>query len=163
MCWVPTYSRAHIKFHLLKTTLLQQNFARHLSSSEVTVALRPFYFAVHPDLFQQHPQERDTNENSLKQLNHYIETLLNAKPVRPARVQFYVRKPKPFEKQFQVVSIPLSQKDIHGALQTILSSCSLSTKYVDGLSKIPAQFIKQGIAVKSKLTYILNVFSKLSN
>lgn len=108
---------------------------RHLSSNEVSVALRPFYFAVHPDLFQQHPQERDTNENSLKQLNCYIETLMHCKPVRPAKLKFYLRKKQPTDHAFESVNISLVQKDIRGALQIILSSCSLSTKYVENLPK----------------------------
>lgn len=31
---------------------------RFLSSGEVSTALRPFYFSVHPDLFGKHPNER---------------------------------------------------------------------------------------------------------
>lgn len=34
------------------------SFFRYLSSGEVSTALRPFYFSVHPDLFGQHPNER---------------------------------------------------------------------------------------------------------
>ena len=113
---------------------------RYLSSSEVSVALRPFYFAVHPDLFEQHPTERDINENSLKQLNNYIETILHKKPViQSSKVKFYLRKPKSADRYFQAVNIPLDhKKDIREALQAILSSCSLSTHYVDSLpNKIP--------------------------
>lgn len=135
---------------LLKKAWTQNSFQRHLSSSEVSVALRPFYFAVHPDLFQQHPQERDTNENSLKQLNGYIETLMHSKPVRPAKVKFFLRKQQSTDqRQFKAVNISLAQKDIRGALQSILSSCSLSTKYVDNLPKaVPTSKINSN---KSKL------------
>lgn len=31
---------------------------RHLSGAEAVNALRPFYFAVHPDFFGQYPRER---------------------------------------------------------------------------------------------------------
>lgn len=31
---------------------------RFLSSAEVSTALRPFYFSVHPDLFGRYPTER---------------------------------------------------------------------------------------------------------
>ena len=75
------------------------------------------------------------NEDSLKQLNSYIETLLNKKPVRPARVKFYLRKTNPQERYFETVNISLVQKDIHVALQGILSTCKLSTQYVDNLPK----------------------------
>lgn len=123
------------------TTKLTRNWPsffqlRCLSSNEVSVALRPFYFAVHPDLFEQHPAERDVNENSLKQLNNYIETILHQKPVTSSRVKFYLRKENSTDRHFKAVNIPLDpKKDIRGALQTILSSCSLSTHYVDNLPK----------------------------
>lgn len=130
---------------LLKKAWAQNSLKRYLSSSEVSVALRPFYFAVHPDLFQQHPRERDTNENSLKQLNGYIETLMHSKPVRPAKVKFFLRKKQPTDHPFESVNISLAQKDIRGALQSILSSCSLSTKYVDNLPKT--------VPIKSKVLF----------
>lgn len=31
---------------------------RHVSNAELSNILRPFYFAVHPDLFGQHPEQR---------------------------------------------------------------------------------------------------------
>lgn len=124
---------------LLKNVRTHKSCRRYLSSSEVSVALRPFYFAVHPDLFQQHPKERDTNENSLKQLNGYIETLMHSKPVLPSKVKFFLRKQQSTDRQFKAVSISLAQKDIRVAIQTILASCSLSTKYVDNLPKAPQQ------------------------
>ncbi|KAL2803974.1 T-cell activation inhibitor, mitochondrial isoform 2, partial [Daubentonia madagascariensis] len=34
-------------------------YSRALSGAEAVNALRPFYFAVHPDFFGQHPRERD--------------------------------------------------------------------------------------------------------
>lgn len=36
---------------------------RHVSNAELSTILRPFYFAVHPDLFGQHPEQR---VNSIK-------------------------------------------------------------------------------------------------
>ncbi|KFM78448.1 hypothetical protein X975_17264, partial [Stegodyphus mimosarum] len=51
-----------------------------LTQQEVATALRPFYFAVHPDLFYQFPKEKEINENSLKQLNFYLETVLKNLP-----------------------------------------------------------------------------------
>uniref|UniRef100_A0A8C9CDA1 T cell activation inhibitor, mitochondrial n=1 Tax=Phocoena sinus TaxID=42100 RepID=A0A8C9CDA1_PHOSS len=33
-------------------------YSRALSGAEAVNALRPFYFAVHPDFFGQHPRER---------------------------------------------------------------------------------------------------------
>lgn len=31
---------------------------RHLSTTEISTALRPFYFSVHPDLFGKYPEQR---------------------------------------------------------------------------------------------------------
>lgn len=33
-------------------------YHRKMTTTEVSTALRPFYFSVHPDLFGQHPQQR---------------------------------------------------------------------------------------------------------
>lgn len=38
--------------------------ARWISSGELSSVLRPFYFAVHPDLFGQHPEQR-VNHNQI--------------------------------------------------------------------------------------------------
>uniref|UniRef100_A0A3Q0RST1 T cell activation inhibitor, mitochondrial n=1 Tax=Amphilophus citrinellus TaxID=61819 RepID=A0A3Q0RST1_AMPCI len=68
-------------------------FLLALSGAEAVNALRPFYFAVHPDFFGQYPKEREVNENSLKRLNGYLENL--QKPgscsLQPMRLTFYVR------------------------------------------------------------------------
>lgn len=145
---------------LLKTKAIQKSCQKYLSSSQVSVALRPFYFAVHPDLFQQHPQERDTNEDSLKQLNGYIETLMHSKPVRPAKVKFFLRKQQSADQQFRAVSISLAQRDIRGAVQSILSSCALSTQYVDNLVTKNVSS-KHKISVKGKPTITAVWFSHI--
>uniref|UniRef100_A0A3B5MDA2 DUF4460 domain-containing protein n=1 Tax=Xiphophorus couchianus TaxID=32473 RepID=A0A3B5MDA2_9TELE len=71
-------------------------FQRALSAAEAVNALRPFYFAVHPDFFGQFPREREVNENSLKQLNGYMENLQkpDLKLVRPIKLTFYIRDTK---------------------------------------------------------------------
>ncbi|XP_032640026.1 T-cell activation inhibitor, mitochondrial isoform X1 [Chelonoidis abingdonii] len=68
--------------------------ARTLSGAEAVNALRPFYFAVHPDFFGQHPREREINENSLKRLNGYLENLQKPgfKSFKPTQLTFYVRE-----------------------------------------------------------------------
>ncbi|XP_039380416.1 T-cell activation inhibitor, mitochondrial isoform X3 [Mauremys reevesii] len=68
--------------------------ARPLSGAEAVNALRPFYFAVHPDFFGQHPREREINENSLKRLNGYLENLQKPgfKSFKPTQLTFYVRE-----------------------------------------------------------------------
>uniref|UniRef100_A0A4W5KZP3 DUF4460 domain-containing protein n=1 Tax=Hucho hucho TaxID=62062 RepID=A0A4W5KZP3_9TELE len=83
-CFLPRHVAAH---------LIHQ---RALSGADAINALRPFYFAVHPDFFGQHPREREVNENSLKRLNGYLENL--QKPgtcsVQPTKLTFYVRETK---------------------------------------------------------------------
>ncbi|XP_069051357.1 T-cell activation inhibitor, mitochondrial isoform X4 [Lepisosteus oculatus] len=66
---------------------------RLLSGAEAVNALRPFYFAVHPDFFGQYPREREVNENSLKRLNGYLENLQKpgVQSLKPTRLTFYVR------------------------------------------------------------------------
>ena len=64
---------------------------RGLSSGEVTTALRPFYFLVHPDLFGQHPRAQHINDTSLKLLNSHLDLLVNAQRPGPVNLQFYIR------------------------------------------------------------------------
>ncbi|EEB16765.1 conserved hypothetical protein [Pediculus humanus corporis] len=65
-----------MKFDGCSSLPLLNPLCRSLSSTEVSTALRPFYFFVHPDLFGQFPEERAINENSLKLLSSYLETLI---------------------------------------------------------------------------------------
>uniref|UniRef100_A0A673TLK6 DUF4460 domain-containing protein n=1 Tax=Suricata suricatta TaxID=37032 RepID=A0A673TLK6_SURSU len=69
-------------------------YSRALSGAEAVNALRPFYFAVHPDFFGQHPREREVNENSLKRLSVYLENLQKPgfKSLKPTQLTFYVRE-----------------------------------------------------------------------
>ncbi|ODN02384.1 T-cell activation inhibitor, mitochondrial [Orchesella cincta] len=126
---------------------------RYLSSGEVFTALKPFFFAVHPDLFGQHPEKGyAVNENSLKQLNEYIESASHDRGVRPTRLTFYLRNgngagagpdppapPKPVENvgKFQSVRIDLGQRNVRETVYTILEKCNLPTSYVDSLPKSP--------------------------
>lgn len=68
--------------------------SRTLSGAEAVNALRPFYFAVHPDFFGQHPREREVNENSLKRLSVYLENLQKPgfRSLKPTPLTFYVRE-----------------------------------------------------------------------
>ena len=73
-----------------------------ITSSEALRALRPFYLAVHPDLFPQHPRERSTNEDSLKKLNSYLDALMvsgcgQESTVTPAALAV---RPKPIQLTF---------------------------------------------------------------
>ncbi|OBS80426.1 hypothetical protein A6R68_21371 [Neotoma lepida] len=80
------------------------HYSRALSGAEAINALRPFYFAVHPDFFGQHPREREINENSLKRL------------------------------RFRAVRFTLHTSDLLSTVLYILNSCSLSVEHIQSLN-----------------------------
>merc|ERR1719186_311754 len=108
---------------------------RKLSSHQVSNALRPFYFLVHPDLFGKHPEAQAQNEKSLKTLNHYVETLVgDTKPPNPKDVAFFI-KPRTLEEksknQLKSIKIRLKDHKIRSTVLTILKQANLPTGYVD--------------------------------
>ncbi|XP_039433248.1 T-cell activation inhibitor, mitochondrial [Culex pipiens pallens] len=110
---------------------------RALGSSEVATALRPFYFAVHPDLFGRYPQERQVNEDSLKLLSAHLESLLSQRRVLPSTpkiLPFYVRASNAPEHRgiFKLVKVQMERTtDTKLVLRKILESCNLSTEFVE--------------------------------
>lgn len=126
---------------------------RALSGAEAVNALRPFYFAVHPDFFGQHPKEREVNENSLKRLNGYLENLQRpgARSVQPMKLTFYVRDTKDGEEQtddlsagFRSVSFTLQSSDVLSAVVNVLRSCSLPVEHMKSLSQSPQRSSTEG-------------------
>jgi len=110
---------------------------RLLSSTEVSTALRPFYFLVHPDLFGKYPKEQAENEKSLKTLKNYVETMANEKKrPNPKDVQFYV-KPRTLQQKerniLQSLKIRLVDTRLREAVLTILRAAELPTGYVDAI------------------------------
>ncbi|KAG7268704.1 hypothetical protein CRUP_021387 [Coryphaenoides rupestris] len=113
---------------------------RAISGADAFNALRPFYFAVHPDFFGQYPMEREVNENSLKRLNGYLENL--QKPGRqstpPTQLTFYVREtqdngdrqPDVLPPGFRAVSFTLHTNDVLSTVTDVLRSCRLSLEHV---------------------------------
>ncbi|XP_076174528.1 T-cell activation inhibitor, mitochondrial isoform X2 [Ptiloglossa arizonensis] len=123
---------------------------RALSTGEVSTALRPFYFTVHPDLFGQYPTQRTVNENSLKQLSSIIENLQQQRPVRPTTLPFYLRSKDEKEVKagkFTLVKIQLKEKDLRQTILSILKTCDLPTTFVD---KIEEQKPLESTKYKSK-------------
>ncbi|XP_043922582.1 T-cell activation inhibitor, mitochondrial isoform X2 [Protopterus annectens] len=124
----------------LKKTWCQQVLqTRDLSVADAVNALRPFYFAVHPDFFGQHPREREINENSLKRLNGYLESLQkpNIRNPKPTQLTFYVRQTDESgfgrhlgSSGFRTVSFTLRTRDLQDTILNILNSCSLPTEHV---------------------------------
>lgn len=130
--------------------LVQQ---RALSGAEAVNALRPFYFAVHPDFFGQHPKEREVNENSLKRLNGYLENLQRpgARSVQPMKLTFYVRDTKDGEENtddlntgFRTVSFTLQSSDVLSAVVNVLRSCSLPVEHMKTVSQSPQRSSSDG-------------------
>lgn len=114
---------------------------RTLTSSEVSTALRPFYFNVHPDLFGQFPNERIVNETSLKTLSSVLELLVNERPPPPATtLVFYLRSKNKIATRASLkqVRIRLAQKSVRDTVTTILSTCNLPTSYVDSIVDKPS-------------------------
>ncbi|KAG7474672.1 hypothetical protein JOB18_014331 [Solea senegalensis] len=121
------------------TCLVQQ---RLLSGADAVNALRPFYFAVHPDFFGQHPREREVNENSLKKLNGYLENLQKPglRSLKPMDLTFYVRDTKESSDMqadltsgFRSVKFTLHTNDVLSTVMNVLKSCSLSVEHMKGL------------------------------
>ncbi|KAM4689474.1 T-cell activation inhibitor, mitochondrial [Discoglossus pictus] len=114
---------------------------RALSGADAANALRPFYFAVHPDFFGQHPREREVNENSLKRLNGYLENIQKpgVRSHKPAKLTFYVRETEQNSvntqdatrsQGFRTVSFTLHARDLLSTVLDILNSCSISTDHL---------------------------------
>ncbi|KAK7806910.1 hypothetical protein U0070_026053 [Myodes glareolus] len=120
--------------------------SRALSGAEAVNALRPFYFAVHPDFFGQHPREREINENSLKRLSVYLENLQKPgfKSLKPTQLTFYIREKtaqnssegqEPVSTSgFRAVRFTLHTSDLLSTVLYILNSCSLSVEHVQSLN-----------------------------
>lgn len=124
---------------------------RRSLSTELAAALRPFYFAVHPDLFEQHPVQRAVNEESLKQLNAHIEVLSNLRYNEQQKhcnlnkaqktLQFYIRTGNVIENRdnFKLITLNLNDdvnlKDPQTIIERLLELCNLSTEYIRKLRK----------------------------
>ncbi|XP_062279005.1 T-cell activation inhibitor, mitochondrial [Scomber scombrus] len=127
--------RTHVATHLVQQ--------RTLSGADAVNALRPFYFAVHPDFFGQYPREREVNENSLKRLNGYLENLQKrgSGSVQPTKLTFYVRETKDsndvppdlLTSGFRSVSFILHTNDVLSTVMNVLKSCSLPVEHMKGL------------------------------
>ena len=112
---------------------------RLLSGAEVSTALRPFYFLVHPDLFGKYPREQTENEKSLKILKNYVDTLVHdKKKPNPAEVKFFVR-PRGVgggsrkDSSIPSIKIRLRETKLRSMVVTILRSADLPTGYVDNI------------------------------
>ncbi|XP_076258110.1 T-cell activation inhibitor, mitochondrial isoform X1 [Rhynchophorus ferrugineus] len=104
---------------------------RNLTSTEVSSALRPFYFSVHPDLFGQHPKERAVNETSLQQLSSVLQSLQNSSYLSPVTLPFYVKNRNNAKETVRLIRIYLKERDIGAAVVNILKTCNLPTERLE--------------------------------
>ncbi|KAK6759906.1 hypothetical protein RB195_021460 [Necator americanus] len=108
---------------------------RGLSLHDVSIALRPFYFAVHPDRFARNPKVREQNEKSLQVFNGYLNDLFPvSNTIRPTDVRFSIIDKE--NNDLQDIRITLSGTDPMRIVKQALESCKLSTK------DIPSQRLK---------------------
>ncbi|EDV96760.1 T-cell activation inhibitor, mitochondrial [Drosophila grimshawi] len=146
---------------LLQPHKLGLRLHRNLST-ELASALRPFYFAVHPDLFGQHPEQRQTNENSLKLLSAHLQALYERNyPNEDAKVlKFYVRQSADAEKRdnFRLVQIRMdrSTRDPKQFIQGLLESCNLSTDYIKTVKPTMQAKPQESMANKPSQDYHYN-------
>lgn len=123
--------------HLHGTLPSNGILGRYLSTQEVSAALRPFYFVVHPDLFGQFPSERAVNEESLKRLSEYVTSLQVKGRSRPTELVFFIRlqneASESFSGQIKRVAVCLSEKSLRGTILNILKCCGLSLDYVNSI------------------------------
>lgn len=110
---------------------------RFLSSAEVSTALRPFYFSVHPDLFGKYPEQRKINESSLQQLSALLEAQQSSKRMPMQPLPFYLRKKDMPEGEFRLVKIQVNGNDVRETVVKVLNACDMSTNYVDKIPKSP--------------------------
>jgi hypothetical protein len=99
---------------------------RYFSAQQAAAALRPFYFAVHPDRFARDPVVRSKNEKALQVFNGYLNDLYpNNRNQQPVKVVFSVMKDKG---RLEDISITLTGADPHELVETALKKLNLSTK-----------------------------------
>ncbi|XP_066152992.1 T-cell activation inhibitor, mitochondrial [Euwallacea fornicatus] len=106
-------------------------FMRYLTSTEVSTALRPFYFSVHPDLFGQHPKERATNESSLQQLSSILQSLQGDKLFAPITLPFYVKNRNNQNESAKLIKIFLKDRDLGTVIVHILKACDLPISHIE--------------------------------
>lgn len=138
--YFPKHHAAAVSGHYLFNRVMK----RSLTQAQVSTALRPFYFLVHPDLLAKFPKEQSVNEASLKSLKMYLSVMIEDKKVvqAPIYATFYIKPRTQRERQnkskLKSVRIHLKQeRKVRSAVLNILQICDLPTSYVDS---IPERF-----------------------
>lgn len=107
------------------------NSCRRYLNSDLSTALRPFYFAVHPDFFGKHPLERLTNEESLKVLSDHLESLSSQKSpglTESRLLPFYLRDGSSGNDGIRYINIPVDKatQDPEVIVRNILEICNFT-------------------------------------
>ncbi|VDM60173.1 unnamed protein product [Angiostrongylus costaricensis] len=101
---------------------------RGVSLQDVTIALRPFYFAVHPDRFSRNPRIRAQNEKSLQVFNGYLNDLFPiSRNICPTSIRFSILNNE--KDGFEDIEIMLSGTDPM-IFRRALESCKLPTNEI---------------------------------
>ncbi|XP_066487361.1 T-cell activation inhibitor, mitochondrial isoform X2 [Tiliqua scincoides] len=136
--------------------------ARAFSGADAVNALRPFYFAVHPDFFGQHPREREINENSLKRLNGYLENLQKPgfRSFKPTTLTFYVREkehnPSDVQESFGASGFKDPEEELEQAqrMETTLSS------WLDNNAESAVKKLKNSLPLRKELDRLKGELSR---
>jgi len=71
------------------------------------------------------------NENSLKTLSGFLETVQQRRPVKPVELHFYLRPSRTSEgRSLRSVRVTLGDKSIRKTVLSILESCDLPTSHL---------------------------------
>ncbi|OQR75687.1 hypothetical protein BIW11_08257 [Tropilaelaps mercedesae] len=95
---------------------------------EVSAVLRPFYLKVHPDMFMKFPHERRTNEESLKDLNLYLECLTKNQTPESKRLEFFTKING--SEKLQKIHIELKGRALSDTLKYVLNAAGLPSDSV---------------------------------
>ncbi|XP_028165646.1 T-cell activation inhibitor, mitochondrial isoform X1 [Ostrinia furnacalis] len=135
-------------------------FCRYLSSAEISTALRPFYFSVHPDLFGKYPAQRKVNENSLQQLSALLEAQQSSRGIAVPPLSFYLRQKDMPEGEFKHVKIQLNGNNARETVVKVLNACQMSTTYVD---KIPRSTITNNPSIDQQYADFAKAYQEYSS
>jgi len=129
-----------------------------MTTAQVSTALRPFYFLVHPDLFGLFPKERAVNEDSLKALRAHLDAMVDGRAPQMGRanssgsvggrqkpLKFFLKPQSSRVRDrhaLKSISLKLPSSSSHStgvrqAVLSVLNKAELPTSYVDSLASSP--------------------------
>ncbi|CAD5229174.1 unnamed protein product [Bursaphelenchus okinawaensis] len=110
---------------------------RLFTAQQAAVALRPFYFLVHPDRYAHSPEVQKKNEKSLQVFNGYLNELFpQPRSQRPVQVRFSIFR----DDKLKDVTLDLSGDDPVSIVKNALERCNLSTENLPKVPTIPRSY-----------------------